>query len=68
MNTITKLDTLLLELEEARDNLQEEINKLALSDHHWDKFHETVMTDLDKTINTFEEFINDFDEDQSENN
>lgn len=68
MNTITKLDELLTELQEHRDNLQEEVNKLSLSDVHWDKFHENVMSDLDTAIGTFEDFINDYDEEQSANN
>lgn len=68
MNTISKLDSLLANLIETRDNLLEEINDLPLSDHHWDKFHETVMDDLNKSINSFEDFINDFEDDQSKNN
>lgn len=68
MNVISKLDQILVELQSKRDEIQEEINKLPLSDYHWDKFHETVMNGLDNTLNLFEDFNNDYDEEQSENN
>lgn len=62
MNIITELDSLLEKLQQHRDDLQEEINQLPMSDTAWDGFHEQVMANLDDTINAFEEYINNFED------